>query len=222
MRHIASLRMAWVSALVLAAGLTSSATASLLADPGFDDPNIPLVPFGAVVNPLTPGHWGVELASKVTAENGVTPHSGNYMLRMNPLYEQTQAWQAVDLSADAALIDAGDYTITFGAWYNMPASGAGARAIASVLTFPQGADWPQYELYVEESLDVDGDPTTWEYTAVTVTLPVGTRSILVHVSWVGSTMNNTAGYVDSASLVVPEPASAALLAVGLLLAARRR
>ncbi len=217
-----------VAAALIVAAATSGALANLLVDAGFEDPNIAIGDFGQVVGPpFSPGFWGAEQGNKTTAENGLTPLEGTSMLHLSKRSdEQTQAWQAVDLSGFAAFIDSGNAVATFGASYNVPEGAPGkdgpAHALASIMFFDDINGWPDYTLIETSSADLDEDAGSWEPVVVNTAVPVGTRWALVEVHFVNATLTAYGGYVDDTFFTIPEPASLALLATGVFVLLRRR
>ncbi len=213
-----------LTAVALVAACTAASLANLLADPGFEDPNIPLVPIGQVAGPpFLPGAWGVESASKTGPLHGISPFQGNYMLHMDRIVgNHTQTIQAVDLTAYAADIDAGNGTFTFSAWYNAP-SGSSARAIATIQSYDSDNTMWIYPTDTQaSSLNLDTDLDTWEQVTVSMDLPVGTRWVIVQVHFTNDSLTAAGGFVDGVTAVIPEPASLGLLGMGALLLLRRR
>jgi len=109
------------SLLILVAGLAFTlgpASANLIANPGFETLEIVGTP------PTSFGDWGVDPATIVTAENGITPHGGSRMLR----FDGTEAFGGngafadvatiIGMSAFAADITAGGATLNALAWFN--------------------------------------------------------------------------------------------------------
>jgi len=220
----------WIRSLTtigLCAMLTSAAAqANLLADDSFESGIDPLPLLGPVVGPpFSPGFWGAELGGEVTAEFGVSPAAGQYMLYMeNEGLAVTQAFQAVDVNSFAGLIDSGSAVAYLTAYYNSPGGVAGPTTVPGLLFFAGANDWGSPLGSGFGSFSLDASPDTWEPYLFTASVPVGTRWIVAQLGYDDSTLPaGVRGYVDVASLrIIPEPATLALLVPALLGALRRR
>jgi hypothetical protein len=206
--------------------------AFLLVDPGFE--SNPLTTAFNVLNNFATyqGQWGVEVAAIVGAENSITPAQGVNMLRMDDDgISWTQAFQATDVSAYAATIDAGGVSINAGALFNAHPHLSAALSNISVLFF-SAANWgSQIGSPITSNLTLDALPNTWETNLAIGTLPVGTRWLITQVAFQNASLLGAdgvmyPGYVDAAdvSIKVPEPATLSLLGLGVftLLGRRRR
>lgn len=212
--------------VVMACTSTIAAAANLLADDSFENGIDPLPGLGAVVGPpFQPGFWGAELGGEVFAERGVVPFHLRRMLYMeNEGLTVTQAFQAVDVSSFASLIDSGNALADFRAMVNTYLSG---QAFVPGLMFFAGAnDWGNPIGTIFWNQPVDGNANTWESFASLTAIPVGTRWIVVQVGyWDQPLPFGERVYVDAVYLdVVPEPASLLVLGAGVasLVALRRR
>jgi len=220
----------WIGLLTMAglcALLTSApAEANLLADDGFEAGINPLPGLAHVVGPpFQPGFWGAELGGEVTAERGCFPLN-YYMLYMeNEGLTVTQAFQAVDVSSFASLIDSGNAVAALHAYYTGQEHLAGLTIVPGLLFFADANDWPNALGSAFMSATLDSDPLTWEGYMLTAGVPAGTRWIVAQLGFLDSTLPyGMRGYAEWSSLEivpVPEPATLALLPV-LLSVLRRR
>lgn len=215
--------------LLAAVVLTSSASANLLVDPGYEANA--LTGYGNVLTnfPGFQGIWGAENGLITGVDNGITPAQGSKMLRMDDEGNvTTQGFQVTDISAYAGPVDAGSATVTLSALFNVesfvPAAGAGVY-----LQFFSASNYAsQIGTGTGGSLSLDNLANTWETAAVTTPVPVGTRWILSQVYYSNASLIGVdgavhPGYVDAADMrVTPEPTGLALLALGALLGFRRR
>jgi hypothetical protein len=216
-------------ALALAAG-APAARANLLVDPGFEAN--PLDTAANVLGNFTTyqGVWGVEVATIVGAENGVTPAQGSKMLRMvDDGQVATQGFQVTDVSASAGLIDAGGATVNLSALFNVDKAVPAAAAAVYVQFFSAANYGSQIGSYIGSGLTLDLAPNTWESISISGAVPPGTRWVLSQVAYsdvslMGIDGISHPGYVDAADFTLtPEPAGLALLLLGgLALRAGRR
>jgi hypothetical protein len=215
-------RIVVCAALVLAvAAFAQPARANLLVDPGFE-----VNALTSYVNVLTDfttyqGIWGVENATIVTAENGITPAQGVQMLRMeDDGLLTTQGFQVTDVSSYAGLIDSGAGIVGLSALFNVD-KGVPAAVAAVYLQFFSAANYgSQIGSYVGTGLTLDNLDSTWEMIAYSGAIPVNTRWVLSQVAYSDASLVGIdgavhPGYVDAADLrITPEPASLGLLLLG--------
>ena len=95
-----------------------SARANLLVDPSFE--SNPLTTDVNVLGnfPGFQGVWGQELSTITGPDDGVIPAAGSKQLRMAYTGSYTQAFQAIDVTSSAALIDSGSAAVNMNALYN--------------------------------------------------------------------------------------------------------
>jgi hypothetical protein len=197
------------AALVLA--LTAStlpARANVVIDPSFEDITAPfLLPgLGGVVGPpFTPGFWGAENATVVTAENNVAPRCDVQMLRMEDEGGTvTQAFQAVYVGADSICIDSGLAHITLSAWLNTIELAGVTPVVGGVTAFFYNCDtcWGAVVPYIGTPINLDNNPSTWELSLVSGAIPPGTRWVLVQTGFTDALLLGRPGYVDCVEMVV--------------------
>jgi len=179
--------------------------------------------------------WGWDPATIVSAERGLTPHSGTRMLRidgtsLNPNGDGTGGtpYQFVSLLPYAALVDAGELQLR-ASYYANRVAGDSETDTEFVLTLRAYIGDVSQQNTPEfgksgTSLMSDSDPSTWEKISLTWQVPAGTDylGILpypvenVHNDIFGSGQEFDGHYIDSVTLeVIPEPGVFALWIVGL-------
>jgi hypothetical protein len=201
--------------------ITVSANANLLVDPGFE-----LNPLDTATNVLNnfstyQGIWGVENATIVTAENGVTPIQGVQMLHMDNTGSYTQGFQVTDVTSYAALIDSGNAVVNMSAQFNVDKAVPAALGVLGV-SFFTGNTYGTLTTYFTNSLTLDNSNNTWELISGSSAIPVGTRWLVSQVAYQDATLLGIdgvyhPGYVDAADMTitqVPEPATLGLLILG--------
>lgn len=211
------------------AAFAPSARANLIVDPSFE--SNPLVSDFLVLGnfPAYQGVWGQELSTITGPDDGVIPAAGSLQLRMAYTGSYTQAFQPIDVTASAGLIDSGGAAVNMNALYNanLPAA-LGAISVSFFTTSTYGSITGT----AANSFTLDGSANSWEPLAVNAPIPVGTRWLLAQVAYqdaslIGSDGTTHPGFVDAADLTiraVPEPAAilSGLIFGGLALTRRRR
>jgi hypothetical protein len=194
-------------ALALVAS-TLPARANLIIDPSYEDETapFPLPGLAGVVSPaFTPGFWGAENATIVTAENNVTPRCEVQMLRMESEGGVvSQAFQAVDVSADSVCIDSGNARVSLSAWLNTPDIAGIPPVVGGVTVFFYSCAtcWGNVVPYIGTPITLDNNPSTWEQSLVAGSIPAGTRWLLVQTGFTDATLVGRPGYVDCVELLV--------------------
>jgi hypothetical protein len=215
----------FASALTAGLACAGAAHANVLNNPGFETP-VTTSASNALNNfPGVQGVWGPEVGAITTATGGVTPASGIRMLGMtDDGLSYTQAFQSVDVSSFAALINSGNAQLNAGALFNVGGGFTGAYAAVTVQFFTGST----YSSLIGNSgtgaLTLDANPQTWENIAVASAIPVGTTWMVYQVAYQNASIGTNTGFVDDAYLTITQvPAPGALAALGLAgLAANRR
>ena len=184
--------------------------------------------------------WSGDLATIVSAENGIVPLEGTRMLRFDATFQSgpggisSDVWQLVDMTPWAADIASGLAVASWSAAFNRvegnsesePQFAVSIRAFSGLPTqFPSAADSPLASSVT--FLLSDADPGSWQAISTDLLLPVSTSYIGVLVAARETLSNSTSNefdghYVDQGQLMVttPEPATLSLVALGLAAAAR--
>lgn len=201
--------------------LALPAAQAQLVDGGFDiNPLTTIVAVINTPNPMLFGVWGQESATLVGVVGPVSPLSPTMMLSTtftSGIASQTA--QAIDVLPFAGMIASGaNFTLSanFNALNLGPIGGIVMQFFASN-TFASQIGVP-----VPSSINVDGNPATWENLSITGLIPAGTQSMLAQVLYSNAsliTANGTTqpGYVDSVEFritPVPEPGAWVLLMAG--------
>ena len=215
MKMTRRIKLALVGLAVLALPTLGHAQ-NLLVYGGFETDNV--VPLPTIVNPLTPGFWGVEQAVRDTGPtNGVIPYKGSWMLKMDDdNLTWTQAFQFVDISGRGTLNE-----LEVEAWHNSDASAAviGLR----VHYFETANDWGSPLGTDVRSMVLDNDTSTWQGLYYRSPIPGAANWVGFEVSFNNASIGTDSGFVDNASLLlIPEPVSMIALGMGLAALVMRR
>ncbi|MBC7773566.1 MAG: hypothetical protein H7210_13810 [Pyrinomonadaceae bacterium] len=200
---------------------------NLLTDAGFESNPLTTAANSLGNFPGFQGVWGQENSITIGTDMGISPASGALQLRMDVTGGvTTQAFQTVDVTSFAALIDAGGATLNASALLNANlAAPVGGVYISYFSANNYGSLIGPMNLNV---INLDSNPGTWETASVTATVPVNTRWILLQCAYAETSLYSTngtvgSGYVDNVYMeIVPTPGSMAILGLGGLLACRRR
>lgn len=187
---------------------------NLLLQPGFEEP----ASIGAGL-PTEAGLWSGDLATVVAAENGVSPRSGDGMLRFDATFAsdpadqgiEAEVWQLVDL-AEAGLEATGDtLEVEASAWVNRVGpedETTQDRVFALKLAAHEGspANFDPAATLASKSVQTasDADPETWERLRVRLHLPTSTTYVALAVVAVEDRSDDAEGefaghYVDDTS-----------------------
>ncbi|MFH1143222.1 MAG: hypothetical protein V1774_01600 [Candidatus Eisenbacteria bacterium] len=187
---------------------TQSAWANVVIDPSFETQTAPfLLPgLAGIVGPVfTPGFWGAEFATVVTAESLVTPRCETQMLRMeNEGGAVTQAFQAVYVGADSICIDNGLATVTLEAWLNTTELAGVVPVEGGVTVFFYSCDtcWGNVVPFITDPISLDNSPGTWEVSSTAGVIPPGTRWLLVQMGFTDASLLGRPGYVDCVQMEI--------------------
>ena len=211
------------------AAFAPSAHANLIVDPSFES-NALTTDVNVLGNfPVYQGVWGQELSTITGPDDGVIPAAGVKQLRMAYTGSYTQAFQPIDVTASAGLIDSGGAAVNMNALYNANVPAAlGAIAVSFFTTNTYGS----LTGTAINSFTLDASANSWEPLAVNAPIPAGTRWLLAQVAYQDASLMASdgtihPGFVDAADLTiraVPEPAAmlSGLIFGGLALIRRRR
>jgi PKD repeat protein len=197
-------------------GSSSLYGTNLLVNPAFELP----VTVGFL--PTAPGNWRGDLAVSVGVDRGITPRSAPNMLRFDAAGDVTsnntvasQQWQIVDVNALAADIAAGRVRADASAWFNRVVGDltTDRRFDIRLLAFNvAAADLPA--AYVAgtqlavQTASIQTIGNVWQQAALNMTLPAGTRLLLVEIYAFedvvndGNTPEFAGHYADDISLVL--------------------
>jgi len=173
-------------------------------DPSFEEQAPGTVLQSSVdANCADPGHWGVDRAKVVTAQNGITPLDGEQMLHRENHGRATDHYQVVDVSVLAGAIDAGKLDVTWRVSFNGLIDGAGIDLSITPLAT---CDEPTAEVlhaFGTELFEGPGlEAGQWQTLSMDRELPKGTRLIRVGIHMEDG--NNYATYADNAVLQVSD------------------
>lgn len=208
-RCLKGLRRLTTAALMVGLG-TSLAYGDLLSNDDFETEVASSV-MNIVETPFDLDVWGGESSIVVGSENGITPNLGTGMLRMfDDGLTFTQVVQRVDVTQFADLIDNDNACVDFSANFNAP-DGQMAPIAGISLTFItalNGTETSLDDAMISQSVNtqsLDSNLATWESVSIEGTkVPVGTRSILVQLTFQNNTLNGLPGYADTTSMCIVE------------------
>ena len=172
--------------------------------------------------PNAPGSWRGDVAVSVGADRGITPRSAPNMLRFDATGDvgstntlASQQWQIIDVSTLAADIAAGRVRADASAWFNRVVgdSTTDRRFDIRLLAFDVAAvDLPA--AYVAgtqlavQAASIQTVGNVWQQAALNMTLPAGTRLLLVEIYAFEDVLNDgttpefAGHYADDISLVL--------------------
>lgn len=192
------------------------------------------------------GGWGWDQSAYVPAMMGITPASGNQMLRFvacdaaGPSADPNcRVAQIVNFSSMTSQINAGAVTVTASALFNRnpgtkpSMSDSLFRVIIAAYNTPvvtQSTNFPAGSLaLVNSAILADSNLGTWQASSIALTLPAGTTHVLVVLdagenNWNDISTSEFSGhFADNVKMTyTPSPGTLALVAGPLLFAARRR
>jgi len=209
-----------------------------ITNPGFESGTI------GVGSPNVFGGWGGDKSEIVTTENGITPFEGDKFLHF--IYSRksgpgssvgSDVWQFIDTSAYSFDIATGMAILSATAFFNRVLGDANTDTLFEVRidAFSGTPDSKTKLASAAGTILSDNLLNTWEQAGVSLVLPVDTTFVGVRISSRENVSNDTSGvefdghYADNVNLTiytgitsVPEPATLALLAAGLLAGAAFR
>lgn len=216
------------STLAAAALLAQGALgANLLTDPGFDS-NALTTAFNSLNDfPTYQGVWGQENSTIVGIDNGSVPVSPFSQLRMDLTGGvTTQAFQTVDVTSYAGIIDANTAVLNASALFNSNAQAALGGVYIQYFT---GNSYGTLFGPLDSSIQTfDSTTTTWQSASLSVPVPAGTRWIMFQVAFAEASLLDAAGVIgagyveDTYMEIVPSPGAGALLGLAGLAGLRRR
>ncbi|MFP4053111.1 MAG: PEP-CTERM sorting domain-containing protein [Phycisphaerae bacterium] len=208
----------WLIALVAIVTLSvvGSAQANLISNPGFETNEV----FDVGV-PNTFGDWLGDDASRVGGQRGVSPRSGNRMLRFDATGDgaslvgtMAEMYQLVDITASQA---DGSHTASLSAWFNR--SGGDDRKFSVKVYAVQGSPASAHNKLLSNDflradsgvVRTDSNPGTWQQASASLLIPSGTDYLMVRVAATEDGTNDFVApefaghYVDDVSLQVTSP-----------------
>lgn len=207
---------------------TQVATANLLVDGGFE--SNALTSASNSLNNFVgfQGVWGHEDSIIIGTDAGISPKSGQKMLRMRQNGGvTTQIFQIVDVSSYAAIIDSGSAQAVASALLN--AQGTGRIGGIYLSFFTSSSYSSAFGGTPGASVNpLDSDASTWEMASRIASIPAGTRWMMFQIAYNNASLSNVGGqpdfgYADDASLtIIPAPGVAGLVGLCALVAGRRR
>lgn len=189
-------------------------TGNLVVDAGLE-PGTVLHSFSrpASGDPWLPGEWNAENADIISgATNGVSPHAGAGMLRLNASGgNASQVSQIVELNSFAADIDGGNAILEFSVWVNAAAAGAsptittrlGTGQIGNGNVILNGGSLISGYSFGRADVagfDLDSDPSTWEQLRAQMPIASGTRFLHYELVDANSQIPATGVFFDTASV----------------------
>ncbi len=210
----------WPIALVAIVTLSvvGSAQANLISNPGFETNET----FSNGV-PNTFGDWLGDDASRVSAQRGVSPRSGNRMLRFDStgsgaslVGTMAEMYQLVDITGSQA---DGTHTASLSAWFNR--SGGDDRKFSVKVYAVQGSAASAHNKLLSNNflaakggkVLADSNAGTWEQATASLLIPTGTDYLMVRVAASEDGTNDFVApefaghYVDDVTLDVTAPGS---------------
>lgn len=216
-----------IAVLLAALAATPALGVNLVTDPGFEVNALTTANNSLTNFPGFQGVWGQENSTIVGVTGNSSPFQGTKQLQMDVTGGvTTQAFQTIDVSSYATMIDANAATLNASAYFNanLPAAFGGVY----ISYFTGNSYGTLFGPQDTSTFTLDSASATWQQASLSVPVPAGTRWILFQVAYAeASLVDNSgalgSGYVDSAfAEIVPEPGTALLIGLGALLAARRR
>mgnify|MGYP001198539152 CR=1 FL=1 len=216
--------------LLLAAALACCCRTSTaaLTNEGFDTPydvntNLPVF---EPINTTLVDQWAAENALIVAGVNdGISPLNGDQMVKLlddGTTGAKNEMKQRIDVSLDAAAIDAGLAVAIYFAHFNVPSGPVNARAeIYLNYLDALGNAFGMSPVLDSDSIGGLGvDVSTWQVLDLSGTpVPIGTRFIEAFIQYDNASLGAFAGYVDATHLslrAIPEPATWGLFITAML------
>jgi PEP-CTERM motif len=242
-------RCSAIFGIVCATGSATMAEASpiLISNPGFET--------SESLNdgpPETFLNWSGDLASVVSAENGITPAEGTQMLRFLASRETfasgtiSNMWQLIDMTSWSGQIADGTASVAFSAAFNRVTGDDTSEPQFAVVVRAFSGTPAEFPIVADGGLATsttfltsDANPATWQTITANLLLPVDTTYVGIHLGAIETlTFTNVlfdefdGHYADLTQLSItgddvtplstPEPASLMLMGSGLAALAARR
>ena len=154
-------------------------------EPGFENAQMPL----AVGFPAGPGRWSGDAARVVTAENGVPPKEGKFMLRLEPLSKGVpRIYQVLDLQSVPSSGGSETRDIEISASFAAAGADASVRYVIrafAVTEAPESLDAAWFDrreeaiASVTRGVDVMPGTKGWQTFSVKIQVPRAARSLVL-------------------------------------------
>ena len=157
--------------------------------------------------------WFGNPASTVTAENGVTPRSGERMFWFSHPTNWVNTWHAIDISSILS-VQNGTAVATLSAWFNRDDGAVESQLrFANIDSLPAETVELDSRIFVEEEQPVNR--FEWTEHIISAPLPAGMQVLAFQIA----TFSGEGHYADDVRLTItpiPEPSTLTLVALALL------
>lgn len=227
-----------IATSAIALSLLSAAASGQVVNPSFE--------FGApyLGGPLQMNQWGYDGVSFVTAEFGISPASGQRMLKAVATSGNSagglvcDVFQIIDLTSPAnqAIITAGGASGLTSVLANRISSTIAANIDTRFdINIRSHANFADAQVLTSTGLASgtlfsDSNQASWEAVSASLVLPTTTQYVTIHLAFVENVIDDNitgsefrGNYMDDATFtLVPAPGSLALAGLGGVVALRRR